>query len=87
MLRIGKCEFNSKVDCIHECHQGFELRVRAQENNEIISNETSWKCCVSLMCDGRLLARDWMKWVIKAERWSVGPSHPEAIGRRGQPGL
>ena len=45
------------------------------------------KCFVSLTCDGRLLATGWMKWVRYAERWSVGPSHPETIGRRGQPGL
>ena len=41
------------------------------------------KCFVSLMCDGGLLARGWMKWVMYAERWSVGPSHPETIGWRG----
>ena len=45
------------------------------------------KCFVSLTCDGRLLARGWMKWVTWAERWSVGPSYPETIGRGGQPGL
>ena len=28
---------------------------------------------VSLMCNGRLLARGWMKWVMQAERWLVGP--------------
>ena len=38
------------------------------------------KCFVSLACDGRLLTRSWMKWVMQAERWSVGPSHPEIIG-------
>ena len=42
------------------------------------------KCCVSLMCDGIFLARDWTKWVIQHERRSVGPSHPEIIGRREQ---
>ena len=40
------------------------------------------KYFVSLMCDGRLLARGQMKWVIQDERMSVGPSHPETIGRR-----
>ena len=45
------------------------------------------KCFVSLMYDRRLLAMGWMKWVTQAERWSVGLSHPETIGRRGQPGL
>ena len=44
------------------------------------------KCFVSLTCDERLLARDWMKKVAQAERWSVGPSHPETMGQRGQPG-
>ena len=44
-------------------------------------------CFVSLTCDGRLLDRGWIKWVTQAERWSVGPSHLEKIGRRGQPGL
>ena len=42
---------------------------------------------VYLTCDRRLLARGWMRSVTQAERWSVGPSHPETIGRRGQPGL
>ena len=45
------------------------------------------KCYVSLMRDGSLLARDWVKRVTQAERWSVGPSNPETIGRRGQSGL
>ena len=45
------------------------------------------KCFGSSTCDGRLLAMCWMKWVSQVERWSVGPSHPETIGWRGQPGL
>ena len=45
------------------------------------------KFFVSLMCDGRLLARDWVKLVMEAERWSFGPSHPETTGWRGQSGL
>ena len=42
---------------------------------------------MSLMCDGRLLARGWMKWVIWEERRSAGPSHPETIGLIEQFGL
>ena len=45
------------------------------------------KCFVSLICDGRLLDRGWIKWMMQAERWSVAPSHSETIGRRGQSGL
>ena len=45
------------------------------------------KCFVSLMRDGKLLAKGWMKWVMSAERWLVGPSHSDTIGWRGQPGL
>ena len=45
------------------------------------------KSFVSFSCDERLLARTLMKLVTLAERWSVGPSHPETIGRRGQPDL
>ena len=45
------------------------------------------KFFVPLMCDGRLLARDWVKLVMEAERWSFGPSHPETTGWRGQSGL
>ena len=43
--------------------------------------------CVFDVCDGRLLARDWVKLVMEAERWSFGPSHPETTGWRGQSGL
>ena len=45
------------------------------------------KYFMSLMCDGRLPARGWIKCVMYAERWSVGPSHPETIEWRGQSGL
>ena len=31
---------NSRADCIHKCHQGFELGVEAQENEENVINET-----------------------------------------------
>ena len=41
------------------------------------------KCFASLMRDGRLLARDWLKWVMQAERWSFGPSDQETVGWRG----
>ena len=37
---------------------------------------------MSLVCDGRLLARGWMKWVIYNEKRLVEPSNPEPIGRR-----
>ena len=45
------------------------------------------KCFVSLMCDGRLLARGWMNWIMQDEKWSIGPSHPETKRWRGQFGL
>ena len=32
--------FNGGTGCIHECHQGFELGVGAQENEENVNNET-----------------------------------------------
>ena len=37
---------------------------------------------MSLVCDGRLLVRGWMKWVIYNEKRLVEPSNPEPIGRR-----
>ena len=33
MFGVGECEFNSGVDSINECHQGFKLR-------ENVINET-----------------------------------------------
>ena len=45
------------------------------------------KYFVSLMCDERLLASSWMKWVMQTRRWSVGLLHPETIERSGQSGL
>ena len=42
---------------------------------------------MSLIFDGRLLARVWMNWVRYGERRSVGPSHPERIRWRGKFGL
>ena len=35
--------FDSGADCIHECHQGFELGVGAQENEENVINEAVLK--------------------------------------------
>ena len=31
--------FDGGADCIHECRQGFELGVGAQENEENVINE------------------------------------------------
>ena len=36
----GECAFNSGADYIYESHQGFELEVEAQENEENDINET-----------------------------------------------
>ena len=36
-----------------------------------------------LMCNGRLLVRSWIKCVMLAERWLVGPLDPEILGREG----
>ena len=35
------------------------------------------KCFVFLMCDGRLLFRASMKWLMQAVRRSAGPSQPK----------
>ena len=42
---------------------------------------------LSLMCNGRLLARGWIKRVIQDNKLLVGPSHSETTGLRGQFGL
>ena len=42
---------------------------------------------MSVVSNGRLLVIGWMKQVMYDERYSVGPSHPEAIEQRGQFGL
>ena len=39
LIGIDECVFNSGADCIHECHQGVELEVGAQENEENVINE------------------------------------------------
>ena len=41
MFGIGECVFNCGADCIYECHQGFELGVEAQENEENVINESN----------------------------------------------
>ena len=43
LFGVGECLFDSGADCINERHQGFELGVEAQENEENIINETSPK--------------------------------------------
>ena len=42
---------------------------------------------LSLMCNGRLLARGWIKRVIQDNKLLVGPSHSETTGLRGKFGL
>ena len=37
---LGESVFNSGTDCIHECHQGVELGMGTQENEENVINET-----------------------------------------------
>ena len=82
----------------HGCYVFFVWNVCVQERDISCDQEgIVWeggsfstrlkKCFVFLTCDGRLLTRSWMKWVMQAERWLVGPSHPETIGQRGQPDL
>ena len=40
LFGIGECVFADEADCVHECHQGIKLGVKAQENEENVINET-----------------------------------------------
>ena len=40
LFGIGEFVFDGGADCIHECHQGVKLGVRAQENEEDVINKT-----------------------------------------------
>ena len=40
MFGVGESVINSGTDCIHECHQGVELGMGTQENEENVVNET-----------------------------------------------
>ena len=40
LFGVGECVFNTRADCIRECHQGFELEVGVKENEENVINGT-----------------------------------------------
>ena len=40
LFEVDECVFNSRVDCINKCYQGFELGVRINEDKKI----SSMKC-------------------------------------------
>ena len=62
---------NSRADCIHECHQGFELRV---ENEEIVINETFPKV------DQVEEIQDYGTFLLAYEQVGIGGSHPSSHG-------
>ena len=57
---------NSRADCIHECHQGFELRV---ENEENVINETFPKV------DQVEESQDYGAFLLAHEQVGIGESH------------
>ena len=73
LFGIGECVFNSGADCIDECHQGVELGVGAQENEENIINETLPKV------DQMEESQDYGVFFLAHERLAQG-GHPGSHG-------
>ena len=75
LFRIGVCVFNSGADYIHECHQGVELGVGAQKNEENVINETFPK--VNQIEE----SQDSGAFLLAHEQIGIGWSHPGSHGR------
>ena len=73
-MGTGECVFNSGADCVHECHQGVELRVGALENEENVINETFPKL------DQVEESQDYGAFFLVHEQIGIGGSHPGSHG-------
>ena len=74
LFRIGEFVLNSVADCIHECHQGVQLGVGAQENEENVINETFSKVDQVDKC------WDFGAFFLAHEQIGIGGSHPGCHG-------